>query len=470
MSEYVGLKQQLYAAIQEKSIWYEETELPKLLEEYRAFRKVLDTIISVLIKKGLIQADPYKLDKKVTSIAIPDEAEFSESERAVVLGIRLSEYESTLEYLCNYYKFSIENLAFEEIKRLMLINNYFSWAALASSSAKPNNKALNQLFGSIRASGEQISISLLHDSVNFMQKTQEHLNEILNGVILIKKELYKVEIRKKILDIFPDILENPSTTPNEIIRNIKKHYQTAMGKTPFYSDLVEQLVKEETSPDKQKVYASLIQKNSIPQPKNIVSQVQKNIRPILFDAVAGLSSLSVQYEILIEKIDDNHRLLQSEHSGFWDKLVNAWRKMFKLPEKIIEYKLKITEATTGTVRIEHLPYLSFIQELSRRTRLYTSFGSPKTGTYQKINGMDDLKILDYINRQISECQHIQIKLEALDEFFKSAISALNRTRIKGIKIELDSLKNILIKINQKKAEYVSRHEEREQMKKLGIHV
>ena len=59
-------------------------------------------------------------------------------------------------------------------------------------------------------------------------------------------------------------------------------------------------------------------------------------------------------------------------------------------------------------------------------------------------------------------------LEGFDVFFKTAVNAENRGKIKGIQIELTTVKNTLIKINQRKAEYTSYMAEQAQMQKLGI--
>jgi hypothetical protein len=65
-------------------------------------------------------------------------------------------------------------------------------------------------------------------------------------------------------------------------------------------------------------------------------------------------------------------------------------------------------------------------------------------------------------------QRIVRNLASLDEFFKSTMPVEERSRLKGIKVELTSLKSAVMKANQKKHEYVSQKEEQEQMRKLGI--
>ena len=59
-------------------------------------------------------------------------------------------------------------------------------------------------------------------------------------------------------------------------------------------------------------------------------------------------------------------------------------------------------------------------------------------------------------------------LTALDDFFKETVAPLDRSKVKGTKMEISSLKNTIIKTNQRKAEYSSIVEEQKQMQKLGL--
>ena len=76
--------------------------------------------------------------------------------------------------------------------------------------------------------------------------------------------------------------------------------------------------------------------------------------------------------------------------------------------------------------------------------------------------------MDYLNKSITENQEILTLLTAADEFFKQNVEAHDRSKIKGLKIDLISVKNIIVKAIQKRSEYVGYIEEQEQMKKLGI--
>ena len=82
--------------------------------------------------------------------------------------------------------------------------------------------------------------------------------------------------------------------------------------------------------------------------------------------------------------------------------------------------------------------------------------------------MPEDKIAEFVASQISECNHLIVLLNALDEFFKNTASPMNKSKVKGLKIDITTLKNSIVKANQQRVEYTSYIEEEAQMKKLGI--
>jgi hypothetical protein len=59
-------------------------------------------------------------------------------------------------------------------------------------------------------------------------------------------------------------------------------------------------------------------------------------------------------------------------------------------------------------------------------------------------------------------------MSGLYNTFRAEVSRDKRTKIRGIKLELNAVKNSLVKANQKKHEYVAIKEEEEQMRRLGL--
>jgi len=75
----------------------------------------------------------------------------------------------------------------------------------------------------------------------------------------------------------------------------------------------------------------------------------------------------------------------------------------------------------------------------------------------------------FLEKGMEDIQRYFRRLSALDEYFKNEITEPeSKPKIRGIKVELATLKTSIIKANQKKHEYVAQKEEIEQMRRLGI--
>ena len=64
MAEILDFETTLFQALEEKTAWMDTSVLPSMLEDYRVEHSCVMNLINVLIQKGLIAPDPYKLDKK----------------------------------------------------------------------------------------------------------------------------------------------------------------------------------------------------------------------------------------------------------------------------------------------------------------------------------------------------------------------------------------------------------------------
>ena len=189
---------------------------------------------------------------------------------------------------------------------------------------------------------------------------------------------------------------------------------------------------------------------------------------MIMDAVRNLSALAPLLTVVIDKLNENNSIVQSEHQGFGEKFMKLLRKAFGLREKPVEYTLPITDIITQTVKNEKINFQKTITDLTRRSTFYNSFSTRNSPGYQKIQSDQETVIYSFLTKQLSECQQMLTLLTAYDKFFKTAVQTGNRLRIKGLSIELTSIKNTMVKTNQRKAEYAAYIEEQQQLKKLGI--
>ena len=62
--------QELQTALNKKQEWYNSECLQELLMQYRLMHTCVKTLYDNFVKKSLISADPYRLDKKISDIVV----------------------------------------------------------------------------------------------------------------------------------------------------------------------------------------------------------------------------------------------------------------------------------------------------------------------------------------------------------------------------------------------------------------
>ena len=468
MADIASFSEQVLQALDEKAAWYNNDGLPALLENYRMLHTCVKNLYDYLIKKSLIKKDPYKLDKKISDIIAPENSNFSDADRSAVIGMRFSDYDSTLDFLCNYYKFSLDQLSLGAIKKLVDFNNAFQWNSFSINSPKPNTRGLAGLVSDSRQNGDQFSISLLNDSVSKAGKALTDITTQLKALTEFQKEAYKGNIRRKIIIANGFDIAKAATGADVEMQLIKKSFASAMGKVPFYNELVDELVREDNAENKEALQQAVLAKLDVKTKAAAKKTPDVDTKALLMDSVWTLGALSPQLESVLAKVQENHDVLESEHNTFMDKLKRMLRKAFNIEEKPLFYQLTIIDESTDTKRREKINYQTFISDLDARCRRYAAGAVKGSPGYERIYAQPEEKVLEYVNNQIFDCNRMLKLLSGLDEFFKQAVQPQNKSKIKGLKMEITSIKNCVVKANQYRADYTAYVEETNQLKKLGI--
>ncbi len=470
MDDSSNFSKQLAEAVQKKTEWFDKDELPAVFEKYKTIQGYLGNLSNVLLRKGLIQKDPYKHEKKVKDILPVDKSPFLESERTSVVGIRLSDYDNTIEFITTYIKFSVECLSLDRIRKLANFNSCIPWTSL-SGSADPNAKALGEILTTIRAGSDSMTTGMVNDIVSHLGKDFVDINAKLKDLTFLQRERYKLEVRQKIVNMPSFDKQKASESMDTAIAMIKKAFPGAFGNKPFYAELIEEIVKEDFTPEGNELRQLVIKKLSSQSSsvnKQTESAASVDLHEILMESLRILSGLAPQLEVVISKLTENKDAIEAENDSFFRRLVKMIRTMCGLPEKPIQYKVPITESITKTTRMETVNIQEFIADLDKRMRVYASFSSRKNPSYLKINQLPDMKVLEFLTKQLGDCQKLLIILTALDTYFKKVSSDMKSVKIRGMKIELSAIKGVIIKTNQQKAEFVSREEEQKHLQMLGI--
>ena len=457
----------LETAIAEKTENLNAKVLPGVLSNFQLLHTCVKNMYTMLVQRALIKPDPYKLEKKITEIVLPDESTYMENERSIVMGTRFSDYESMLEFVCTYYKFSTDRLDLAQTKRLLDLATCIDWRAFSINSSKVNTRGLATLVNEAHVHAPQMVLSLISDSLNKSSTAVSAIYSGLTDFVNFQRESYKFEVRKK-------VLENPAFDKTTLssysaeLAEIKRLFPKLLDKKQYYAELIQEIAKEDCSPEKEQFRQQALSRLRVTE-KTVREVKQKvNTRAMLLDTVLSLSALAPQYEQVIAKIDSNHAVLISEHNGFFDKLKRALRQAFNLKAAQEEYELVIVNQKNEARTTKKIEYNTFFALLVRKQQFLQSFADTQGDEFRKIAAAAEETVLGFVNRQLADNWEILLQLNALDEYFKSQVAAADKDKIKGMKMELVTMKNTLVKTNQKRAEYVAVIEEKMQMEKLGI--
>ena len=468
MEEY-NFDAELQAALSKKQEWYNSESLQELLNEYRLMHTCVKNLYECFVKKSLIQPDPYRLDKKISEIIVPESSPFSESEIPKVFGARFSDYETMLDFICTYFRFSTENFSIQTVKKLLDLNKVFDWEDLSMNSSRMNTRALAMTINNAKTNSPNVVQSMINDSVAKCTQSSAVISKMLNELGVFLRELFKGGLRKDLFE-HPDFDKAKAAESAEAEQaEIRRLYTKVTGKKTMYTDLIAEIVEEDHGPDKERKQAAVLDRLAIKGSSKVEKKkaVGPDTKEMIMQAILALGAMAPTLTQLHAKLGENFTLLYQKKNTFFNKLMAALRKAFHISEKERVCNLPIKDAKTGTERTQKINVNEFLTDLSRKERVYNGIGM-KGVEYQKINASNEDAILSFVNKQISEVQSIFVIINALDAYFKNEVDTEFKVKVKGMQIELSALRNSIINANKKRGEYASFKEEHAQMQKLGL--
>ncbi len=460
---------ELQQALSKKQEWYNTECLQELLSQYRLMHSCVKNLYECFVKKSLIVPDPYRLDKKISSIVVPESNPFAESDIPNVFGERFSNYETMLDYICTYFRFSTENFTLQNIKKLLDFNKVFEWDDLSMNNVKMNTRALAITISHAKNGAPSVVQSMINDSVSKCCQAVKTIGKMLNELGVFQRELYKGGIRKDLFE-HPDFDKaKAAESPENELAEIKRLYSKVTGKKNLYNDLVNEIIEEDHGPNKEAKQAAVFERLSI---KNPVKEENKkksgpDTKEMLMQTVLAIGACAPTLIQLHAKLNENFDILFTRKATFWNKLMALIIKAFNLKEPERSCQLPVKDAKTGAERIQKINVTEFLTDLGKKERVYNGIAT-KGNEYQRIDSANEDAVLGFVNKQISELQSEFVIINSLDAFFKNEVASENKARVKGMQIELSALRNSIINANKKRSEYASYKEETEQMRKLGI--
>jgi hypothetical protein len=444
-------------ALNARADWLEKTEFPKFKEEIRSFHNAFAALYKLLIQKKLINEDPYKQEAKVGEIKIPPLVH-AEGDRKDQLTMSLSAYDNQLDFLVNFFQFSIDFLTLETIKRILALVKYIDWVHFTTNAPNSTTMVVADVVNQARIGADTLSVNVINESLSKLYQGTDLIIAHLKEATAFNRESYKLELRQNITASINDVSA-------EIIR---KKFPAAMPGKPFYPDLAEELIKEDFGPNGEQLRSAVLQQLAVPENKPRIVKKEVSFRTTLLDGLMVISSVSSPLGEMIPRLDENNLVFQNRKQTFGEKLRELFRQILsKEPEPVI-YDIEYIDSVKGSTVKEKINFYIFRQELDKKLRFFASLGGKGGAAVPRLETMGEKPLLAMLEKAVREAQSLHKTLSGLDEYFKAEAPKENREKIKGIKPELGVMKNAIIGANQKRHEYSAQIEEEEQLKRLGI--
>ncbi|MDR2052423.1 MAG: hypothetical protein LBP80_03335 [Treponema sp.] len=461
MADLAEYRAKLAEALAVQANLLEKEEMPRLKEGFRVFHNAFYSIYSLLLKRKLIREDPYKAEAKVAEIEVPETGNFPENERAEQMGLRLANFDNQLDFIVNFYQFTLDNFGLDKIKRVVGLIKYVDWARFVSDAgATPNTNSMVELVNQARSQKDQISINILGDSLINLSKSTGTIMALLKTISDYDREAFKAEIREKVTASMP-----PDTPPS--VQAMRKKYAAVAPGRPFYNELAEEIIREDYSKDGAILREKILKQFSVSAEKPQEIKPQVSYKSFLIEGLFAIGSVSAMLSDIIPKVDENAEILENSRKTFFQKIKCLFQQMLHKDFGTQIYNIEYVDPIRQIQVREKLDFTAFHAELERKAKVLFNV-STKGMAVSKLEGMEETQLLGILEKNIRDIQTIHKLLGALDEYFKAAADQEDRGKIKGIKPELSTMKNALIKANQKRYEYNAQKEEEKQFKKLGI--
>ncbi|WP_028972561.1 hypothetical protein [Spirochaeta cellobiosiphila] len=442
--------------------------MPQLKQEFHKFKASFSSIYQTLLKKGLINEDPYQYDLKISEVTAPSRDPFMENERAEQMSIRLANYDSQLDFLLNYYQFSAEFLNLSRLKKLINFIKYIQWDKLSTTASDTITRSFDELTSRLKGGTDNIVTGVIADNQNMAKSSYGKILNYLKVQTVYAKEAYKLEIRVKVIPEAKITEHLAQTNKKEAIRQIKRVFAQNMKGSNFFPELVTELLEEDYSMDKAKLQNSLLQRLSVKEKKVEKKDNSAEMKGYLFDGMNALASTNVPLEQAIKKLNDNSQLLESRKQSFSIKFRKWVRKMLGLDKEGIFYEAEEVDPFTGATRTKMVNFTEFSAKAMNKARSLASIRAKLIGQKNKGISYTEEQMLSFISTNQDDLTAFSRTMNGLDIFFKTEASRGERNRIRGIKNELGVIKTQLGKANQLRHEYTAVKEEMEQLEKLGI--
>ncbi len=448
--------QQLTEALEKRGRWLQGAQIPGLKAALQSYQSLFESIMGMLIRKGLLREDPYNYEQSIKDITVPSDEPLPEFENTDETSYRLAEFRRQLKFVVTEADFSLSSLSLARLKKISALYSYVNWSELGDNSTSPITRSFGRAFMKILLGADAMAAQILKDQETQIVKVFHDVRSLVADLVGFHRESWKAEVRRTIL---PRLMLAPGQgKKEETFRAIRKAFQKEGGGRPWYPALAQEIIAEELESDaahrKEKLLASL----AIPAPDAGEDKKEADARPLLMEAVRILSRPHEELVTAVESLSESERLLKGREGGIGQTIKRLFRRSEREKADSHTYEIQYAEPAQGTTRTEKVDFPSFAEEARKKATLLASIAAGTGPAYKRLEGTKETILADFVDKQINELLLIHRRLASFNTFFQAKASQSGKQGVRGIKLELLTLRNSLVKANQRRHEYGERTE------------
>lgn len=451
--------QQLTDALSQRGQWLEGTQLPRLREAVQSYQTLFESIMAMLIKKGLLREDPYNYEQPQNDIVVPSDSPLPDFENADETSYRLAAFRRQLKYVLSEVSFNLSALPLARLKKLSALLSYVNWTELADSSGSPVTRSFARATTQILLGGDAMAAQIIKEHETKIVTTFQECHSIITDLVAYNRESWKAELRRAALP-HVSLEQGEQGKKDEIVRAMRKVYAKEAPGRPWYPTLAQELIGEETESDAEARKARLLASLAIPEAKPATKTVvQRDAKSLLMEAVRILSRPHEELVAAVESLTETERLFQVRPGG----LGHALRRFLGLGARTRTdshtYEITFTEPAVGTTKSEKLSFPLFAQEARRKATLLAAIASGKGPAHRRLEMTREAPLAAFLDKQLNEMLLIHRRLSGFNTLFQEKAASGGKQGVRGIKLELLAIRNALVKANKRRHEFGEKSEE-----------
>lgn len=443
-------------------------EVPELKEALRIYHSAFQGLTEFLYRNAVISEDPYAHEHKIGSVSAPDNSAVSDNDKENKLSMRLSYYNAMLDYVNNYYQFSLDALTIPELKRLGEMVMFWKWNQLSPNAEHHTTQLLGHYVQRLRSNSDSMATGVIKENVNQLIRSQSEISKLLKKIGAYRRELYKLHVRETVIDSMNLTDVSPGDIDN-VVSQVKPHYKRSNLHEPFYPELIREVIEEDyTEAGRESRDLKLQSLGEEKKSRQASKEADEGLKKELLEAVKAIAAASRHLEECVTKLQETSQAYESRRRTLWVR-IKRWlyrASQGEVPETT--YTITYSDITTSAQHSETVEFEKLMKQVSAKAHQLAAIQTPNSRAAAKIESAGEEQILEFLTKTIARVQMFHRVLNGLDQYFKTHMPPEQKNSVRGIKIELSSIRGTVVNANQLRQEYVSRKEEKEQLRKLGV--